>query len=57
MVFSEMKILLMNLMIILRDVRSIEIWINVIIISIMHVSKKVYLKEYEIMHIKCFFLK
>lgn len=44
MVFSEMKILLMNLMIILKDVRSIEMWTNVvtiIIIIIVHASKKI----------------
>jgi len=42
MVFSGMKILLMNLMIILRDVRSRETRIKVIII-IVHASKKIYL--------------
>lgn len=43
MVFSAMKILLMNLMIILRDVRSIEMWTNVIIITIIivHIQKSI----------------
>lgn len=41
MVFSGMKILLMNLMIILRDVRSIEMRVNIIIIIIIvHASKQ-----------------
>lgn len=43
MVFSEMKILLMNLMIILRGVRSIENNVLlIIIIIIVHAFEKVY---------------